>query len=257
MLSPACTWGSGRRTVVNSKSGKCMPGITKTLQKIFFPSYKYRKATNGPKLEAKKSTVTRTARKAKRYGSHVDQQVTTTVFKSNDLPETRKVKKFMQHRKWVVIQSQFPLADEELGLCTCADVLVYSPETKKYTIVELKTGYETYRFRYCKKMRGVLSALTDCPFNQHMLQLFTTWLLFKRSFPYERCDMMLIYTDTEEISHHNMLPAISKYERKITQALNIRDRTPMKQRQRRKKRKRAQDGFSFSEPKPEQNSYQR
>lgn len=213
-ISAVCVWGGGRRTVKNSQ-GQYMPGITKILKRYFYPKYSWKKATNGPlitnftKEDTKQQQRPKRGKKRRRRhgainGKIVDRQVICANVLRGDLPETKQFKAYLRDHNLVVITNQFPVCNEELNLCTCVDVLAFHPVSKKYFLLELKTGYRENRFRHTGFMKPPYQTLTDCPLHQHYLQLLLSSLLFKHNFPCKNYECRLIYASSEKYQEHKI-----------------------------------------------------
>jgi len=77
---------------------------------------------------------------------------------------------------WKGICSQFPLVAEEIKVWTGIDMIVRNQDGIPI-LLELKTGYRDYLYRYTGMMEGPLSDLPDTPMNQHFLQVGLEWLM--------------------------------------------------------------------------------
>ena len=83
---------------------------------------------------------------------------------------------------WIPLACQVPVSSKETKRATMVDMVCYSPATKKYVVVETKSGYV---FGY-KTSSGKLSApftrVADTFLNRHFLQLLVTTVLFRHTF---------------------------------------------------------------------------
>lgn len=212
-LNPVCEWTGGKRTVKNTLTGQYMSGITKILKKCFYPEYQWKTANlgnavvNGTRNEVKQTVTTTSKRRrfsAARYGNLVDGQVKSANDVFGDLPETKMFKMYLRVNKLIVVANQFPVCLTELNLCTRIDVLAYNPVEKRYFIIELKTGYKTNRFQFSQEMRTPFQELTNCPVNQHYLQLHLSSLMFKENFPCKNFTSRLVYATAEKFYEYKV-----------------------------------------------------
>ena len=72
--------------------------------------------------------------------------------------------------------------DEESDVATLADGVFVDKEGST-VVLELKTGFENYNDRSTGNMKGDFSFLTNCPGNQHRVQLALTAEMFEKTFP--------------------------------------------------------------------------
>lgn len=179
MLVQKYEWDNKRQTI----KGACMRGITDVLKALFYPAYSFRKATKGTKL---KLVEEKNKAKGKRLGKFLDKALGDYVNgdKIAKLPELSQLLTELKRKDLEIIHVQFPVADTDIRLCTCIDLIAYSSKDKTYYLIELKTGYITYKLRHTgQHMHSPLSFLTDAPLNQHFLQAWIGQKLFECTYP--------------------------------------------------------------------------
>jgi hypothetical protein len=169
-------------------------GLLRRLKAIFYPHYDYETArhvdTTVPESESKIPFPPDGARKGGKShtlgavrGSAVDFDLRLWVnnpaeFKRRPThpPMCVDIIGAFEAWEWTGIVAQFPLVAEHIGIQTLADMIV-SDSDASAILLEIKTGYENYLFRYSGMMKGPLSDLPDTPMNQHFLQLGTEKLI--------------------------------------------------------------------------------
>jgi hypothetical protein len=188
-------WNNRRHTV----DGKCLRGVTDTIKAYFFPSYSYRKARKGTLL--KNTTVKRL--KGKALGNKLDRDMMYYV-EHGELPtapaaESKQIITFITSRKLTLVHAQLAVADLSLRTGTCLDLVAF--DGKCYIIIELKTGYENYKLRFSQQMLAPFENFTNCPKNQHLLQLLLSTHLFKATYPeiYPRSELWYVQPNQIEI----------------------------------------------------------
>lgn len=220
-----------------------MRGITDLLRCTFYPLYTYKNATNGPIACAHRRNKPGGSR-GKALGNRVDREL-VYYCKNRRLPtyctsETTLLVKYLQESNLELIACQFPVADEMTKICTNIDVIVQQPDGV-YLLLEIKTGYDTYKRRYANYMASPFELLNDCPLHQHHLQLLVTSLLFRRSFPHIIFKACVWYLYPSEILQHPLLEDVEKHATGLFKKLE--ESKQISRKQRRKGRKRTRDEF--------------
>lgn len=96
---------------------------------------------------------------------------------------TARFWKLMRVKKLRPVVSQLVTGVEQWGFSTKPDVVCLD-EHNKTVVLEVKWGYEgTYNHCTKVRMQEPFQTLSDCPFNQHMLQLYGTTVLYRANFP--------------------------------------------------------------------------
>jgi hypothetical protein len=100
------------------------------------------------------------------------------------MPETATVRKYLETNGLSIVSCQVPVADEEVRLCTCLDLIVRNQEGQ-FLLVETKTGFNGYRdFHTGYSMSYPFQNFTDSPKNQHIVQTLVGEMLFRKSYPH-------------------------------------------------------------------------
>jgi hypothetical protein len=80
------------------------------------------------------------------------------------------------------VATQVPVAHNVVRIGTLLDVLCID-EDGYYVVVELKTGFDNYYTKSNGRMRYPFEAQTNCPKNQHQLQIIGSHIMFKHTYP--------------------------------------------------------------------------
>ena len=165
-------------------------GLTAVIKKNFFPDYVF--VSGGAYIPPTEGGVGWKKKKKKgangmARGRLVDNQVRLWI-----QGKPRNEKKFhlfsrafielTKMLKLTPVGAQVVVREESCNLATLVDA-VFVNSKGKTVVVELKTGFEGYNETSTGKMRGVFSYLTDCPANQHKVQLALTSAMFEKTFP--------------------------------------------------------------------------
>lgn len=172
-------------------SGDRLRGITKILERIFWPRYDFDTAARGlPRAPPNPEGATRGPRSARggmRRGSKVDAEVCASVNSgvAPKHPYARRVLRALEVAGLRPMRAQVRVQDEEAGLFTGVDLLC--KRGNRFVIVEIKCGFSRPGIydSSCGMMLGCLSDLTDCPKNQHAAQTAVTLHLFRKTYPDE------------------------------------------------------------------------
>lgn len=183
-LSIRYTWNEKMNTI----SKFVMRGLTDTLSAAFYPCYKYNKAVKGSycKLLRDKTLEKSSKITGKKLGKALDGEIchyvkTGHIDSIKSLPHTRVVLKEMKRLNYRFVHAQLPVCDSTLRLCTRLDIVAW--DGLNYCLIELKTGYERYKFKHTgENMNFPLEDVEDSPHNQHMLQLVCNEMLFKTTY---------------------------------------------------------------------------
>lgn len=102
---------------------------------------------------------------------------------------TKRFCRYCHKQKWRPEAAQVFVAHRGARLATAADVVVSraSPKRKRereYVVLEVKVGFRSYLGKYASKsMAQPFGAFSDCPANQHLLQLMFTRRMVRAAFP--------------------------------------------------------------------------
>lgn len=173
-------------------TGERVRGITELLKRVFWPTYRYRRATaNVPRAprDAAPTGGPRGKRAGCRRGSAVDREVCACVNRgiAPTQPFAKKVLRALEVAGMHPVKAQVHVADAAVGLGTGVDLVCSRGEgaARKLVIVELKVGWEREQTYDAAdgKMRGCLADLPNSPRYQHMVQTVVTRALFSASHP--------------------------------------------------------------------------
>ena len=163
-------------------------GLLRRAKAVFYPSYNYETAHRVDRdIPQGDYTLTHTpdgARKGGKShslgsarGSAVDDDLrlwvnNPTAFKARKThpPMCVDIINAFEEWGWTGIWAQFTLVAEDIGVWTPADMIAAGPDGTPI-LVEIKTGYRDYLYRYSGMMEGPLSDKPDTPMNQHFLQV--------------------------------------------------------------------------------------
>jgi len=169
-----------------------MKGLTKLMTKCFFPGYRYG-GTDSPTVAAARAAkegqaflppdirASALARKRKFKGTALGNEVDNQLRLYANNPEAfsklgRRINKITDYlitgyQKWgfKVAISQFPIAAPDVRIGTRIDMLAVGPEGEA-VLIENKTGFATYLYHPCGRMKPPLQDYNDCPLHQHWLQ---------------------------------------------------------------------------------------
>jgi hypothetical protein len=226
-IVPQCSWDTPHCTVI-MKDGRYARGLVDVLHTTFYPRYNYRRARHTDRAVSPLGQVVSCGRvpapptlgttgrvlRGTRRGTTVDQELSDfhTHGRPPQLPETSRILQYLTRVGLVLVSCQFPVVDSDSRLCTCIDLLGRRADGT-YVIIEVKTGYRQYKFQYTAKMQHFLHYLTDCPYNQHQLQLYVTLLLFRTAFPVSvyKSDSLLVYVYPDRIEAHGALASLTPH----------------------------------------------
>jgi len=162
---------------------KCR-GITSVIKELYFPEYRFTYSDGGvigapPK---KKDTISGMAR-----GRLVDRQVELwirggKVNRKKFHPFSRAFIALTERLCLKPVGAQVVVRDESCNIATLVDAVFLDPKGR-VVLVELKTGFEGYNETSTGLMHGAFSYMTNCPANQHQVQLAFTQMMFQRTFP--------------------------------------------------------------------------
>lgn len=216
-----------------------MRGITWLLEKAFWPSYDFRKATKDIGTPASKEGP-KTSRGGMRRGNEVDFQIRALVNDGEAVrhPFARKLLKALELQGLKPYRAQVRVEDEESGLFTGVDLLC-KKGANQYIIVEIKCGFSRAGVYDASngKMRGCLHDVSNSPRHQHAVQTAVTRYLFCKTFPELPAPEALVARVSDDGVHMHKIPAefISKAKAivqtisRLTQTrIQVRKRKPSK-----------------------------
>ena len=195
----------GSFAMVEKKSGRKLRGLHDLQQQLFYPTYSYERATEGPVKVIYHAPTARTfdvggkAPRRKRRGGigrgiSVDNAITACVKKNVEPRSDQRGAKafFLSCRRHNMrpVSAQLSVGDSSLFLGTRADVVCVKFDKKSgleepgVYLMEVKTGFGKYLYKHTgDRMKAPLQDFTDSPNNQHHLQLALTKHMFQRTFP--------------------------------------------------------------------------
>ena len=224
ILPQVFVWDSRKNTVREGSGG--MRGLTDSLCALFYPGYSYKHATQGPRTAGasetsrKKKAKKKTKRSGVILGKRLDREINEYHLKgsSPSLPQTQVLIQKLIEQGYRIVQCQLPVADPALRLCTCLDLLVW--DGHRYIILEIKTGYGTYKFRHSERnMSTPLTEFHDSPNNQHFLQVLGGEMLFRQTYPTVPISSQLWYLSEESVEVNTVPAAMTKHVRNIRVSL--------------------------------------
>lgn len=174
-----------------------LSGILAVCRRLFWPVYKFKKATNGP-LQPSSGI-----RSSKRRGRRVDLAIGQVVSLAREQglalesfllekppvgvrPIRRRAPQgvFDALIPWLVRKGYTPVETQRYvkspthGLMTYVDLVVTHPDSPdKLIFIEIKHGFERHLYRWCGHMSAPYQDKEDSPKNQHQIQLALTCAL--------------------------------------------------------------------------------
>lgn len=218
-------------------------GITKDIERAYFPNKK-RSASRARTKDSKVPGPTGMA-----LGKLVDkelQQYTTYMRTTNTSlaallknmtgidPTARPIKvhprtlnffRFLQDLGVVPIVCQLSVACEASRRSTMIDMVCWNPTTKKWLVIECKSGYNGKGYQEGKiAMHEPFAAQVDCDYHRHQLQLLLTTLLFKKTFNLEDKDVdsLLVRVINDEIHHYPLEQWVLDCQNEVTKHFMVR-----------------------------------
>ena len=172
-------------------NGQAMRGITRIAKKRFYPSYRY------PRTLA-------TSHGGKRLGKRIDRELQGVVHDRvrGLCVETQAILAYLKTHRLALTGAQVPVAHVPARIGTKLDLLCHDTDGKA-VVVEIKSGYVGYKYVATKRMRAPLHHLTDCPLNQHCLQVMLTAWLFQDTFT-KPCTALLLYVSGATVAAHHV-----------------------------------------------------
>lgn len=89
---------------------------------------------------------------------------------------TQNIMAMLSLKKWHIVGTEMPIADDNSRVATAIDILVYDSVKKNLVLLEVKTGYEGEEYgphpdddRLCQPFQNII----NCPKNRHFLQLMS------------------------------------------------------------------------------------
>jgi hypothetical protein len=105
-------------------------------------------------------------------------------------PQTKRIIKALHDMKLVPVESQVVVCNEVLRMGTAVDLVCRHRITKKFVVLEIKCGYDSYYNHHTiYKMNEPFSAMNDAPANQHQIQLGLTASMFCRVYGFKIKDI--------------------------------------------------------------------
>lgn len=195
-----------RRHKKTRRAWRAISGLLERLAEAFYPHYAYLSARNTTRRRARQGQPTvvgalptptlpatmdmllervRLGVSGQQLGELVDHEVTrvvnaqylsgaarVSVERQNDSSSlyTRRVLDAFRAWKWKPVYAQFNVFAPDLRVGTRIDMLCYDNDLH-LIVVELKYGYDGYREQANAMMNAPLADKSNCPQNQHILQV--------------------------------------------------------------------------------------
>lgn len=213
-----------RKVLVND--GRSLKGLTALLKQTFYPRYVYTRPKHLPDLTVEKqckrikgsrrvgtgfdSKITDTVRLQQRYKldprcfwslncdkmlparvTAADRKRIAAVAKRRN-PYVQRFWRLMRVYEWTPISTQVPVRHDTLRIGTMVDVLC-KDKHNNYKLLELKTGFESYYDTSSgRKLSSPFDHKSDCPRNQHQLQLAATEHMYRMTHKDHRMSQSII-----------------------------------------------------------------
>lgn len=87
--------------------------------------------------------------------------------------------------KWIPVISERAIFNEDWGVATAIDLVVYEMKSRSLTLIELKTGYENEVYGELSsddRMKSPLNTVVNCPLNRHLLQVMAMLLMIRNKY---------------------------------------------------------------------------
>lgn len=190
---------------------KALAGVTALLGDAYYPFY--RRAVSKKPEDA--SLVAQTTKdNGWKRGSLVDSQLASIVNGKRVRTMhkmTERVLQAFRFKSWTPIAAQVPVYDLESRIGTAVDVLCTSQQGH-LLVVEVKIGYANGAHDAGKgALLPPFGAFTDCPKNQHFLQLAATLELFQKTYN-RRAYGILLRADEAAVHIHRLPDVFTSHE---------------------------------------------
>jgi hypothetical protein len=180
-------------------------GITKLLQRVYYPDYKYRGGARGERGKGPKGM---------RRGTLVDVQVRDAVdalaagvpFKKTKKthPLTVKFMSALDVLGLDPVATQTKVGDRGERLATAVDLVARDRKTDRVVLIELKCGFNNYMDTSTGRMKHELKAYPNSPRFQHQLQLAVTTELFVRTFGIRPKTAYVLTANDHGVAYHEL-----------------------------------------------------
>jgi hypothetical protein len=204
-IQATCTWNPKLKTVV--VNDVYLRGITDLLKCTFYPYYSFKTATKGPFVSCFNIDFSSSGLIGVQLGKRLDLEMNkysnNKLDMTTSLQESKVLINYLMSKTITIINCQFPVCDELSRVCTCIDLLGQTSDGA-YVIIEIKTGYRTYKYKHSNQMSVPFEYSNDCVHNQHQLQLLLTTMLFEKSFPNVVTTSLLLYVYTDQVVEHRI-----------------------------------------------------
>ena len=201
--SAKVTWLTSTSVGAGSASG-----VTKLLQKAYYPHYRYRGGAKGERGKGPKGM---------RRGTLVDVDVRKYVraLESGEAwrPSHPLTTKFVQALKVLrlhPVAAQTLVGDPAEGLGTGVDLVAMDEASGELVLVELKCGFNSYADKGTGHMLHELSAYPNSPRYQHQAQLAVTAELFRRTFGVAPRTAYVLCANDHGVSYHELEPEFKR-----------------------------------------------
>ncbi|KAK3234671.1 hypothetical protein CYMTET_55221 [Cymbomonas tetramitiformis] len=195
-------------------------GITRPLQKVYYPKYNFKRAIRLDKAKTENSATRATGRTrasedrikiGRKGGTLVDNEVARVIksyrraclddrgsYEKDQLPSlykfslkhfrlkndlSQRILKHIDVMGWTAIDSHVHVEDADSQTRTAADfICVQKANPRSFAVMELKCGFEGYVSLYSGNMQHELKHVPNSPRNQHHLQVALTREMYIRTY---------------------------------------------------------------------------
>lgn len=169
-------------------------GVTKVIQNLFAPSYRY-KSLKGSRIPNKGGLKWKDA---KRRGKLIDTQMGKYHIRNTIPPractEVKTIISWISSHEYIIVATQQPVGKSQWRIATEIDLLLWDCKKQTFVIVELKSGCG-YREQHTgiPMQHGVIG--TDSKRSQHELQCILMGMLWDTYFDNLPKELMLLYVN--------------------------------------------------------------
>jgi len=209
------------RPTPDSKEWRSVGGMLEQIQRIFYWDYNYFRARTRTRKRKSESSALMLAEKRRigtdgmELGKQIDEEanvfVTRCVLLGENVDEamedmTLYTRKLIAAKKlwgWQPLVAQYAIAIPALSIGTCIDSLEVDADYKLIA-VEHKYGYQEYLYSSNANMDGPLQDISNCPLNQHFLQVGMATLILEAIYNVKVHRAFVVYVDDYEVRPHEL-----------------------------------------------------
>jgi hypothetical protein len=192
---------AGKKSMVFAQTKQRSKGLTKTIQTVFFPEYKY------DKLRGQRKKGTLTFKSARQRGKTIDNQLSKCIGQDLKIPpymahETKLLLNFIRSKGFYIEKSQQAVGFAPWRLATSLDLVLRpcSSINDHRIVVEVKRGC---LYRRCnipgKTSQHLQPNVTVSPLHMHQLQVIIGAELLRRTDSTLPIKSWLLYVDETEL----------------------------------------------------------